>query len=355
MTTDARTHYTFQPKNASRIRRASRGHASGRTDSSLTINYYNHCDRAIALTERDGTVHVLQPASGSPTDEIVVCVVRLMTRETMERAMEFLRNDNLGDNVERDQWIRAYEAALYNKNNVMLEASVEYVLYHHDLVDAGGRCYMPDLDLLVEWQSERGAEHPFSKSQRNKAVMEAIAPGVSDQTFVLMIKAVDNSQHSNRTNRFINVGGDVYPVPVERDRNYPTGVHVVSKIPVQDEVRYSDTIHRTFTFEDADRVFNLQHTVEDAINGGPVEAIVKNAVERETAVKRLAEARLRTDQIEADTTLQELRNTGAIEKARQEYDIYTRRNLVEWAKTAVSIIGAAITVYGIWSKFKTSS
>lgn len=355
MTTDARTAYTYQPKDATRIRRASRGHVRGHTDSSLSIHYYNHCDRAVVLTERDGTVHVLQPANGSPTDEIIVCVVRLMTRETMERAMEFLRNDSSGDNVERDQWVRAYETALHNTKNNTLEASVEYVLYHRDMVDAGGRCYMPDLDLLVEWQSERGAMHPFSKSQRTRATMDAIAPGMSDQTFAFMIKAVDNSAHSNRTDRYINIGGDVYPIPIERDRGYATGVHVVSKVPVYDEVRFNDTIHRTFSFEEADRIFNLQRTVEDAINGGPLEAIAKNAIERETAEKRLAEARLRNDQLDADTLLQTLRNEGAIQKARQDNELYTRRNLVEWAKTAVSIIGAAITVYGIWSKFKTSS
>lgn len=355
MTTDVRSTQLFQPKSATRIRNASRSHVTGRVESSVTVNYFNHCDRGIVITERDGNTHVIQPNGRSGADEIVVCVSRLMSRDVMERALEILRNDSEGDNHERDQWIRAYDGALYNTKNQTLEASVEYVIYYQDLINAGGRCYMPDLDILIEWVSDKGAQHPFCKSQRNKAVINAIAPGVSDSTFVLMIKAVDNSPLGTRSNRYINIGGEVYPVPVERDPNYPTGVHLVSKCPIRDGIHYTDTLHRTLSFDEADKMFSLHLTVEDAANGGPVEAMAKNMVELMTASKKVEEARMRTDQLSADEELQRLRNEGAIAKAQQDKEMYSRRNYVELAKTTAAVLGTLVTIYGIWSKFKSSS
>lgn len=356
MTADARNNsLPFQPKHATRIRTASRSHVNGKVDSCVTVNYYNHSDRTISVTERDGTVHILQPTSRSASDEIVVCVSRVMQRDVMERALEILKSDQVSDNHERDQWIRAYDAALYNTSNVRLEASVEYVLYHRDLMDAGGRCYMPDLDILVEWLSDRGAEHPFSKSKRHKATVEAIVPGVSDVTFIMMLKVVDNNTTKQRSTRYINIGGDVYTLPVERDLAYPTGIHMVTRTPVNQGPGVADTLFRSFTFEDADKTFSLHKTVEDAKNGGPVEAMAKVMVEALTVNKKVEEARIRTDQLTQEERLQVLRNEGAIAKAEQDKELYSRRNWVEGAKTIAGLLGAAITIYGIWSKFKSSS
>lgn len=355
MTADARcASLPFQPKQATRIRTASRSHVNGAVDSCVTVSYFNHSDRALSITERDGTVSILQPTERSAADEFVVCVSRLMQRDTMERALEILRADTTGQNNERDQWVRAYDNALFNTTHSRLEASVEYVIYHRDLMDAGGRCYMPDLDLLVEWVSDRGAEHPFSYSQRNRAVMEAVVPGVSDITFVFMLKAVDNQPHSQRADRYINLGGTVYHIPVERDLNYQTGVHLVTRAPVGDKMQCSDTSHQSFTFEEADMTFSLHRTVEDAKNGGPVEAMAKSKVEYLTAKKKVAEAEIRTDQLVQEERLQQLRNEGAIAKAVQDKEMYSRRNLVEGAKTIAGLLGAAITIYGLWSKFKSS-
>jgi hypothetical protein len=37
-------------------------------------------------------------------------------------------------------------------------------------------------------------------------------------------------------------------------------------------------------------------------------------------------------------------------KAEQENAAWTRKNYVEWAKTISALLGAAITIYGLWSK-----
>ncbi|MNO12898.1 hypothetical protein D3C76_25160 [compost metagenome] len=344
----------FQNKSASRMRGASRTHENGIKGAPVvTVSYFNYTDRDLIITTRDGSSVVASPVADYSNDELVVCVTHAMTRESMERALDILRNRPSVEDRETHYWIRAYEAALYNNSRQSLSASVEYMIYYRDLQDAGGRCYMPDVDLLVEFLADHGAVHPFDKIKRDEAMVQSIAPGVGDATFVFMVKAVDNSQHVQRATRYINLGGDIFMIPVERDLNYQTGVHIVSRQPIRDGEVATDIVARTYTFEEADEKLGLRRTVEEAIQGGALNDMAKAIIERETTLKKVEEVKLRSEQLDADTELQRLRNEGALSKAQQDREAALRRNYVEWAKTAVALLGAAITIYGILSKLRS--
>lgn len=352
----AKTALPFQHKAASRIRLASRQHENGIKGSPMvTVSYFNYMERDIIVTSRDGSSVVVPPVANYSADEFIVCVTHTMPKESMERALDILKNRANPDERECQYWIRAYEAALYNnKSHHVVAASVEYIIYFRDIQDAGGRCYMPDVDLLVEWLADHGAIHPFDKIKRDEATLQSIAPGVGEATFVFMIKAVDNAQNVQRATRYINLGGDVFMIPIERDLKYQTGVHIVSRSPIKNGEAVSDVIHRSFTFEDADVKLGLHRTIEDAHTGGSLNDMAKSIIERETTVKKVEEVKLRSEQLGADAELQRLRNEGALTKAQQDKEAAARRNYVEWAKTAVALIGAAITIYGILSKLRSS-
>ena len=312
-------------------------------------------ERDILITTRDGSCVVVPPIGNYSADELIVCVSHSMSRESMERALDVLRNRADPDERETSYWIRAYDSALYNNTHKTLTASVEYVMYFRDINDAGGRCYMPDVDLLVEWLADHGAVHPFDKIKRDEATLQSFAPGVGVSTMAFMLKAVDNAPSIQRSTRYINLGGDIFMVPIERDLKYPTGVHWVSRTPIKNGEAVSDIITRTYSFEEADRKLGLHRTIEDAINGGPLNDMAKSIMERDTTVKKVAEVKLRGEQLEADTELQRLRNEGALKKAHQDKIAAERRNYVEWAKTTVALLGAAITIYGILSKLRSTT
>ncbi|QTH80224.1 hypothetical protein PA10_00024 [Pseudomonas phage pPa_SNUABM_DT01] len=344
----------FQNRSANRMRGASRTHENGIKGAPVvTISYFNYMDRDLLVTTRDGTSVVVSPIGDYSSDEFVVCVTHAMSREAMERALDFLRNRTSTEDRETYYWIRAYENALYNNTRQSLSASVEYVIYHRDIQDAAGRCYMPDVDLLVEFLADHGAVHPFDKVKRDEAMVQSIAPGVGESTFVFMVKLVDNSQHVQRATRYVNLGGDIFMLPIERDLNYQTGVHVVSRSPIRDGEVVTDIIARTYTFEEADEKLGLRRTIEDAIQGGPLNDMVKAIIERETTLKKVEEVKLRGEQVGDDITLQRLRNEGALSRAQQDKEAAMRRNYVEWAKTGVALLGAAITIYGILSKLRS--
>lgn len=347
--------FPYQQKSASRLRVASPKHEAGvRGGPITTVAYYNYTDRDVILTTRDGSSITAPPIGRVNCDEFIVCVTHQMSRDSMESAVSVLRARACPEDRECYNWIRAYDAVLYaDKHNQVLQASVEYVIYYNDLINASGRCYMPDVDLLVEWVTDRGAVHPFDKVKRDESMVCSIVPGVAESTFVLMIKAVDNAAVVQRAHRYVNIGGEIHAIPIERDSGYNTGVHVVSRAPIKDGEMISDVVTRHYTFEEADVKFNLHRTVEDAINGGPLEVVAKSIIERETTARKVGEAMLRTEQLDADTELQRLRNDGALSKAQQDRESAARRNYVEWAKTGVALLGAAITIYGILSKLKS--
>ena len=344
----------FQNRSANRMRGASRTHENGIKGAPVvTISYFNYMDRDLLVTTRDGTSVVVSPIGDYSSDEFVVCVTHAMSREAMERALDFLRNRTSTEDRETYYWIRAYENALYNNTRQSLSASVEYVIYHRDIQDAAGRCYMPDVDLLVEFLADHGAVHPFDKVKRDEAMVQSIAPGVGESTFVFMVKLVDNSQHVQRATRYVNLGGDIFMLPIERDLNYQTGVHVVSRSPIRDGEVVTDIIARTYTFEEADEKLGLRRTIEDAIQGGPLNDMVKAIIERETTLKKVEEVKLRGEQVGDDITLQRLRTGTALSRAQQDKEAAMQRNYVDWAKTGVALLGAAITIYGILSKLRS--
>jgi len=346
----------YQQRNATRIRRASADHERGvRGAPYVTTNYYNYMERDVVVTSRDGTAIVVPPIGNGSGDEFIVCVTHTMSKASMERALDTLRTRPNLDDRETQYWIRAYDGALHANTQQFVSASVEYVIYWRDMTDASGRCYMPDVDLLVEWVADRGARHPFDKIKRDERTLQDIAPGMGEATFGFMLKAVDNAHQVQRGTRYINVGGDVFMIPVERDLSYPTGIHVVCRKPVDEGRVVSEVINRSYTFEEADKKFGLHRTVEDAINGGPITEMAKGMIERDMTIRKLEESKIRTEQLEVEKTLQNLRNEGAYSKAQQDREAAMRRNYVEWAKTIVAIVGAAITLYGVLSKISAKA
>lgn len=346
----------YQQRGASRIRLASQTHEKGiRGAPIVTVSYFNYFERDVVVTSRHGTPIVIPPLSDYNGDQFIVCISHTMPRVTMERALDAMKCRPNPDDPETHYWIRAYEAALYNANLAILTASVEYVIYHRDICDAGGRCYMPDVDLLVEWVADHGAVHPFDKIKRDESTLHALVPGVGTDTLVFMIKAVDNAHQTQRGTRYINLGGDIHTIPIERDLGYDTGVHVVSRSPLKDGEMTRGVVHRSYTFEEADDKFGLHRTVEDAIKGGPITDMAKTILERDAVIKRLRESEIRGSQIEDEAELIRLRNEGARHKAEQDLAASKRRNYVEWAKTGAAILGALITVYGIIVKLTTKS
>jgi len=235
----------------------------------------------------------------------------------------------------------------------VVTATVEYVINEQQLDDAGGRVYLTDLDLMLEWKGQgKPVKHPFSYAEREKKTLESILPSYTTSSYALMIKAVDNTNRDHYSHRYINIGGEVFQIPVERDMAYVTGIHVttcraVTDRGVQDEKGLET---KYYTYEDADKKFNLHRTVEDAKYGGPIEEASKAILNASAARMRLEEQSIRSWQTEAERDIMVMKVQTQKQKAEQELEASAQRSLMEWAKVGTAVLGAAVSLLTIWQK-----
>ena len=327
------------------------------SDVTVSYRYQNRTDNPITVSRRDGIRVVVQPtAKMHPVDEFNIYVTYTGSRDVINNAYNLL-NESPDDGQENRQLARALRRAVDRAKTGNVSATLEYVLTEEHLKRMGGRVYLTDVDLLIEWPGSKEIEHPFCRQQQEKRNLETLLPNCSDHTFALMFKAVDNSGRSHYADRYINLGGKIYRIPVERDEAYSTGFHVMSRSPVSGHssvgMPAADMVPQYYTFEQADALFGLQKTVEEAYFGGPVSELRKAQLNDAVTENRLKEAGTRSEQLGVEVELQRLRNEAARNKTLNDSVIDKQKNLLEWAKITTGVIGTVIGALTIWQKFAT--
>lgn len=318
--------------------------------------YVNNTGKTLVISGRHGCP-VIVPAIGHRTQTLEVVVTHILTRSEMAEGLVYLEERCDRNDPEIRAWIKAYEWTLgLERRNPrptdMLKAAIQYELGNQDLEAANGRAYMPDVDLLVEYKEDRGAIHPFSSPKRTEATMEAVLPKSGTSSFMLMIKSVDNSTHGSHGSRYINLGGKVYRVPVEKDSSYTSGVHVLTRQPITNGEERPGVSHRTMTIEEAEKEFHLHRTPEDALTGGTVSDMVKVRTESESIARKLKEAEMKARHLEMEDEIQRLRNEGAKAKAEQDLASARKKNLMEWPRIITGLLVTTVSFLGLILKTK---
>lgn len=210
------------------------------------------------------------------------------------------------------------------------------------LDELGGSVYLYELDLqLVVQQRQRDRiDHPYGPNETMKRAFMGLVPHLSNDTLVFSLKAVDNSRTSARADRFINLGGEVYQVPIERDERMTDGVHLLCRNPVRminDGTASKDVWQKSFGYDEADKIFHLYRTPEDALHDGDREAILK---QKQLAVK-LEDADLKRQQL-----LDDHRRTMDDRTHRDE--VLSRRHREEQVKEHSKNLGDWIKLVGMF-------
>lgn len=318
--------------------------------------YVNNTGKSLVISGRHGCP-VIVPAIGHRTQVLEVVVTHILSRSEMSDGLVYMEERCDQDDPEIKAWMKAYYWALSQesrnpKSSDMLRAAIQYELTTQDLEAANGRAYMPDVDLLVEFREDRGAVHPFSSPKRTEATIDSLMPKAGTSSFTLMIKSVDNSTHGNHGTRYINVGGKVYCIPVEKDMTYTSGVHIISRQPIiNGEVR-PGVGHRILTVEEADAEFNLQKTTESAIEGGSSTEMVKLRLETELIDKKIKESELKAQCLSMENELQLSRNDGARLKVELDKESALKKNFMEWPRILTGLLVAATSIIGLFAKAK---
>lgn len=321
------------------------------TDISVTYRFQNRTDRPITVTRRDGVRFSVRPTSRFNTiDEFRIYVQYSASRDVIKNIAEVL-NESSNTGIEHDKILRSMRKAYNKGNSNPITATVEYIVVEDQLRNAGGRVYLADLDIVVEMGGLKPMTHPFSNAGIERHKLNSIMPSCTDNTLAFMFKAVDNSEYKLFTDRFINIGGLVFRIPVERDDAFGTGVHVISRSPIDVKVQAGDDVDELtstfYTFEEADKRFGLYLTAEEAKVAGP---LVES--KKEQANLFIAEAKL--ESIKDERGLQILRNQQQQQKLELDMQLNGGKSFLEYAKVGTAILTAVVTVLTIWQKLAVS-
>lgn len=241
-----------------------------------------------------------------------------------------------GTHQTTDPELRAVADAMRASKDFLIyrgnECFLSYAITNQVITEANGNVYLEDLDIVLAVGSIDGIYHPYS--ERGREIYEA--EQLKKAGFHYEIKIVDPFKHFG--DRFVNLFGEIYKVPVVADRCLKPGVWI--KHPIEDEYGHTTYKKVHYTFEEARTSLLLFKTIADARDLGDPESIRKSEQETLKADHQLKLA-------EQERLLQQER--AAYEKEAQERKLFLMQHEAEY-KTRLAREKEALTV--IESRFK---
>ncbi len=331
------------------IRIPGQQHYNDLNDIVVTTRYQNRTAFPLYISGRDGVRFRSVPTNRyNVVDEFRIYVTYTASAEVIRNAGNSL-NESPNSGRVHDKILRAMKRAYTNGVNSGRDISwtVEYVVTEKQLRDCGGRLYLGDLDLLIETEQVRPMTHPYSQYGTERRRLESLMPSCTKNTLAFMFKAVDNSGSRMYADRYINIGGMVYRIAVEKDDAYATGIHVIGRKEIvmgDGELHTTNEMEsRFFTFEEADKNFGLRLTAEEAKVAGP---LVEHL--REQAAVQVARDKLEASREER--SLQLLRNEQQRQKMELDLELNEGKSLMEWSKIVAGVFAGVVTIITIWQK-----
>lgn len=331
---------SYAVRESSKIRRP-RFVDNGNQDLSVSIRYINRMSTRLILRERNGMSYFLPLRNPrEQKGELSIVVTIAGKAEHFKEAANVLNAENMIDGTERSALLDALNwgatKASRERSLNFTESSIEYVLTEEDLTNDGGTVYLSDLDILVSSRDICQARHPMSREMRDQVQLGDLLPKATKNSLIFILKAVDNNRHQQHSSKFINVAGDIYELPVERDFSMPSGVHLIARVPVCDPNMPSVTGHTRMlklTFEEGIKKFSLQRSVEDARWGGSITEVSKNQIEETIARLKVEDARIKAEMREQERVhelqMQEARIAHEREKAQWEQQLAEKQRLLK--------------------------
>lgn len=317
-------------------------------DITVTRRFQNRLDVPVRISNRDGVTFLINPARACPVCEFRVYVSYTGRKDVIKNCIALLNASKNVSNL-RHTLYRAFERTNAQTDAKHCTATVEYVVTQEQINNSGGRLYLSDLDVLLELTTVSAKAHPLSDDGIDRMRIDSLMPTCSEKTSAFMFKAVDNTGKRTFSDRYINIGGNVYQIPIEHDDRYSTGISVISRKSVDiTEIEHSTTnamVTTFYTFEEADAKYGLYTSIEAAKAAGPIAE----------AMKEQASIQLMRDKlisIGEERELQVLRNQQAAMKIETDLLLNPGKTFLEYAKVGGAVLTAVVGVLTIIIKLK---
>lgn len=196
---------------------------------------------------------------------------------------------------------------------------VDYKIPEEDFDNNGGLLFLQSLDIQLSVLSAANTpHHPFSISgQRDRDAYALRASKEINTMYGVVIRDKDGFFG----NRFLNINGEVYRVPVIRDGLEPDGVyrHVTGR--TTGEFTVDRTAVEFFEFEEADKELGLYLTYNDALSLGNQAEKNKREYEAQTNAFKQAELQAKLHQSQADAAFAREKEAMRLHAALREHKL----------------------------------
>lgn len=289
----------------------------------------NHTGQPITIARRDGLKYTV-PTTFDHLHQSNKLKVRstysIPSHLDREISEQLSRDATVCDDVKR-LWEARQQTCLTNAVGIT-QFYLEYLIDLKTLKTREGAIYFTNLDLMISTHGiERAPAHPYT----NSAVVERlvnrdlIGQTVTDG-FNLQIVIIDNE--GKYDDKFININGSVYRIPVRRDATMLSGVWVSGSNCVdtgdghRDAVRYDTSA--CINPGDGNPGFLLFDSSEKAKALGDVFAAQERAIQKSKAEMAEREQRLKDERSRQEHELkkQKLEDEEEARKKRMKFDEY---------------------------------
>jgi len=324
----------------------------------VTNRYFNHTSHQINVKTRMGVNATLQPTRNTIRNErIEIHVDWQMSSDTFKRCERDLVDKNVRPDSLMGMVIRAFDQRHPRNRANQYSAVVVIEFSLKELMEAGGVVYLEEVDLLVSIGEHKNEliDHPFGANERLRAGLAASIPHLGKETFLMSIKAVDNSALRRHQDRFLLIGDEVHHIPIEADMQLQTGIHITTRHCALGKLREGTGGHvktQFLSFDEADKRFGFADTIEKARSNGTWEGVWKEKLAEKTYEQKQWEQEVKDRAIEREDRINEVRARQMQEKIKDDTNKEEVKNFGDWMRIIGVTVTAAFTLVGIFAKMK---
>lgn len=290
----------------------------GHSPVEYRLTYINNLIVPVTVEWRSGIKFTL-PAEPNMLSKDLIVRVEITLQHTVkldiQRVLSAIADDVSKElKVMKESFQLSAQTARYGSATFILD----YHLSLEQLKRYGGSIYYHELDCVFSMLDfENTPPHPYGEAGRQIQLVNDIEAHSSSVGFIYAIEIVDNAGEYG--NRFINIGGKVYPIKTVKDNTRRNGVYVITNRPVEGQAALSEREVLVYGFDAAEEELCLYRTPEEARNFGDLSTAKREevlALEHQLQIEK-GEAAILRQQHDAEL-LEKQKALAIVEAARDE-------------------------------------
>lgn len=199
----------------------------------------------------------------------------------------------------------------------MIDFTIDFTITMEDLRRNGGSVYVPWLDVVVSTASIQAAPaHPESMVVKRQQLLGSGYLNAPQSGMHYQVKIVDRAGVFG--DRYVNINGDVFRVPVVSQSSYQDGVYLISTHPSPTGEQFTYPRADYYRFDVADKRLGLYRTAVDAETLGDPQTAYKRELDGRSHQLKLDEHEMRKEKgrLEHEAALRQ----ASLTRDKEEYE-----------------------------------